>query len=71
MDFDGFYDTVKQAWESAPFNHDSGKMINSKFKRTRYSLKNGVKEYQISRKLSIIVNSLLPSLMALRNKETY
>jgi hypothetical protein len=30
---------VKQAWESAPFIHDSGKMINAKFKRTRYSLK--------------------------------
>jgi hypothetical protein len=39
LDFDGFYDTVKQAWESAPIIQDSGKMINAKFKRTRYSLK--------------------------------
>jgi hypothetical protein len=39
LDFDGFYDTVKLAWESAPIMHDIGKIINAKFKRTRYSLK--------------------------------
>jgi hypothetical protein len=44
-------------------------MPNSKEQDT--ASKNGVKEFQISRKLSIIVNSLLPSLMALRSKEIF
>jgi hypothetical protein len=39
LDFDGFYDTVKLAWDSAPIMQDIAKMINAKFKSARYSLK--------------------------------
>jgi hypothetical protein len=35
LDFDGFYDTVKLAWDSEPIMQDIGKMINAKFKSAR------------------------------------
>jgi hypothetical protein len=62
MEFDGFYDTVKQAWETAPIMQDTRKMINAKFKRTRYSLKNWSKKVS---NLKEIINNCLYTLALL------
>jgi hypothetical protein len=47
IDFDGFHDIFNKSWASSDYKSDSALMLNGKFKKLRYGLKNGAKIFII------------------------